>query len=81
MELGANIGLNLDAIKRVYPDVKTYGVEINKLAFKIGEKNINIIINLFWVLTAKKIWFSLFCWSFNSPKPNHLNAFIINFIH
>ena len=47
LELGANVGLNLDAIKRVYPDVKTYGVEINKLAYNIGKKNINFLTNLF----------------------------------
>ena len=38
LELGANIGFNLDAIKKIYPDVKTYGVEINKSAFNIGKK-------------------------------------------
>jgi len=35
IELGANIGLNLDAIKKIYPNSKTYGVEINRNAFNI----------------------------------------------
>ena len=38
IELGANIGLNLDAIKKIYPNSKTYGVEINYNAFKILKK-------------------------------------------
>jgi len=32
MEFGANIGLNLDALKRLYPDQKQYAVEINPSA-------------------------------------------------
>ena len=38
LELGANVGLNLDAIKKFYPNIKTYGVEINKNACAIGKK-------------------------------------------
>ena len=38
IELGSNIGLNLDALKKIYPECKTYGVEINKDAFKILSK-------------------------------------------
>tara|TARA_X000000368_G_scaffold406338_1_gene384463 strand:+ start:325 stop:930 length:606 start_codon:yes stop_codon:yes gene_type:complete len=38
IELGSNIGLNLDALKKIYPECKTYGVEINKDAFKILKK-------------------------------------------
>jgi pseudaminic acid biosynthesis-associated methylase len=35
IELGANIGLNLDALKKIYTKCETYGIEINKDAFKI----------------------------------------------
>ena len=38
IELGSNIGLNLDALKKINPECKTYGVEINKDAFKILSK-------------------------------------------
>jgi spore coat polysaccharide biosynthesis protein SpsF len=38
LELGANVGYNLDAIKTIYPNTKTYGVEINKKAYLIGKK-------------------------------------------
>lgn len=38
VELGPNIGLNLDGLKRVYPEIKTFGVEINKKAFNILKK-------------------------------------------
>lgn len=38
IELGANIGLNLDTVKKIYHKSKTLGVEINYNAFKILEK-------------------------------------------
>lgn len=38
IELGSNIGLNLDAIKKIYPRIKTFGVEINNHAFNILKK-------------------------------------------
>jgi len=36
LELGCNVGLNLNAIKRLRPDVRLYGVEINKNAANIA---------------------------------------------
>ena len=38
LELGANVGINLDALKKVYPKAKMHGVEINKAACDIGKK-------------------------------------------
>tara|TARA_B100002019_G_scaffold129130_1_gene111083 strand:+ start:1662 stop:2267 length:606 start_codon:yes stop_codon:yes gene_type:complete len=38
IELGSNIGLNLDALKKIYPNCETFGVEINKDAFKVLKK-------------------------------------------
>jgi len=38
IELGSNIGLNLDTIKRIYPKIKTFGIEINDSAFNILKK-------------------------------------------
>ena len=38
LELGANIGLNLDALKKAFPSAKMYGVEINKTACDVGKK-------------------------------------------
>ena len=35
IELGANIGSNLDTIKKIYPKSKLFGVEINRNAFNI----------------------------------------------
>lgn len=43
IELGSNIGLNLDALKKIYPNCKTYGVEINKDAFNILKKKHNAV--------------------------------------
>lgn len=44
MEFGANIGANLVALKSLFPEITTYGVEINTFAFKkltkiLGKKN------------------------------------------
>ena len=38
IELGSNIGLNLDALKKIYTNCETFGVEINNDAFKILKK-------------------------------------------
>ncbi len=53
LEFGANIGLNLDAMKTLFPYQKQFGVEINEKASsilenKIGSKNVaNCSINNF----------------------------------
>tara|TARA_A100001015_G_scaffold40952_1_gene44804 strand:- start:644 stop:1264 length:621 start_codon:yes stop_codon:yes gene_type:complete len=44
LEFGANIGANLVALKSLFPNINTYGVEINNSAFKqltkvVGKKN------------------------------------------
>ena len=39
LEIGANIGLNLDAIKSIFPKSDTFGIEINEKAFSILTKN------------------------------------------
>jgi len=41
LELGANIGLNLDALKTLFPGINTSGVEINEKAYKILKKKHN----------------------------------------
>lgn len=38
IELGANIGINLDSLKCIFPRCKTFGIEINKKAFAILNK-------------------------------------------
>ena len=43
IELGSNIGLNLDALKKIYSNCQTFGVEINKDAFKILKKKHNSV--------------------------------------
>ena len=35
LEIGANIGLNLDAIKTLFPQAETFGVEINEKAYSV----------------------------------------------
>ena len=76
LELGANVGLNLDAIKRVYPDVKTYGVEINKLAYNIGKKKHKFYNKPILNFKSKKKY-DLVCsvGVLIHQNPKHLNAF------
>ncbi len=38
LEIGPNVGHNLDAAKQAFPYAKTFGVEINKKAYKILKK-------------------------------------------
>ena len=33
-EIGPNIGHNLNAVKNIYPNIETFGIEINKKAYK-----------------------------------------------
>lgn len=40
-EIGCNIGLNLQAIRKLYPKASISGVEINHKAYKICKKNFN----------------------------------------
>lgn len=76
LELGANVGLNLDAIKRVYPDIKTYGVEINKLAYNIGKKKHKFYNKPILNFKSKKKY-DLVCsvGVLIHQNPKHLNAF------
>ena len=61
LELGANVGLNLDAIKKIYPKVKTYGVEINKKAFNFGKKNHQYYHKSILMFKSKKKYDLVFC--------------------
>ena len=76
LELGANVGLNLDAIKRVYPDIKTYGVEINNLAYNIGKKKHKFYNKPILNFKSKKKY-DLVCsvGVLIHQNPKHLNAF------
>ena len=41
LEIGSNIGLNLIAIRNLFPSIETSGIEINPTAAEILKKNIN----------------------------------------
>lgn len=41
IELGANVGINLDTLKILYPGIETFGVEINAKAFAELDKKHN----------------------------------------
>ena len=38
LEIGCNVGYNLDALKKIYKNIELYGVEINRKAYKIVNK-------------------------------------------
>ena len=42
IELGCHVGYNLDALKKIYPNIQTYGVEINKKAYLICKKKTSV---------------------------------------
>jgi len=76
LELGANIGCNLDAIKKVYPHVKTYGVEINKKAFSIGRKKHIYYNRSVYDFNNKKKYDLVFCSGvLIHQDPKNLNSF------
>ena len=45
-EIGTNVGFNLDALKNIYPKIKTYG-ELNRKFTIYVKKNINVLISLY----------------------------------
>ena len=76
LELGANIGLNLDAIKKIYPNAKTYGVEINKSAYNVGKKNHNYYHKPILIFESKKKYDLVFCSGvLIHQNPKDLNNF------
>ena len=78
LELGANIGFNLDAIKKIYPDVKTYGVEINKSAFDIGKKKHTYYNKSILSFKSKKKYDLVFSFAvLIHQNPKHLNAYYV----
>ena len=54
IELGSNIGLNLDAVKNIYPLCKTLGIEINKKAYSTLKKKHKAINKSFLNFVTKK---------------------------
>ena len=54
IELGANVGINLDTLKILYPGLKTFGVEINTKAFSKLEKTIPHIMDQFTTFLQMK---------------------------
>jgi len=61
LELGANVGCNLDAIKKIFPNTKTFGVEINKKAFSIGKKKHVYFNKSVYDFRSKKKFDLVFC--------------------
>ena len=76
LELGANVGLNLDAIKKFYPNIKTYGVEINKNACAIGKKKHIYYNKSVYDFDNKKKYDLVFCSGvLIHQDPKYLNSF------
>ena len=76
LELGANVGYNLDVIKKIYPHTKTYGVEINKKAFLIGKKKHTYYNKSIYDFDNKKKYDLVFCSGvLIHQDPKNLNLF------
>lgn len=76
LELGANVGYNLDAIKKTYPHTKTYGVEINKKASAIGRKKHIYYNKSIYDFNNKKKYDLVFCSGvLIHQNPKYLNSF------
>ncbi len=74
IEFGSNVGLNLDTIKSLFPEVETFGIEINSKAHKIlkkKHKSENTSILDFRV--TKKYDLVLICGVLIHQNPNDLN--------
>lgn len=73
LELGANIGLNLDGLKSIYCDLDTFGVEINKKAFSIlKKKHKSINKSILDFDTKKKYDLVFICGVLIHQNPNDL---------
>jgi pseudaminic acid biosynthesis-associated methylase len=54
LEIGCNIGSNLDALQATYSDSKLYGLEINKKAFDLVKKKYNCFYGSILNLSIRK---------------------------
>lgn len=54
LELGCNKGQNLNALKLIYPKIKTYGIDINKNAYLICKKKHNCYLKSLITFDTKK---------------------------
>ena len=73
IEFGCNVGLNLDVLKIINPNIETFGIEINKKAFDILKKKHNCentsILNF---KLKKKYDLALICGVLIHQNPNDL---------
>ena len=49
VEFGSNVGINLDALKELYPELNSFGIEINKIHKKSFVTKEETMADLFFV--------------------------------
>ena len=82
LELGCNVGYNLDALKKIFKKIKLYGVEINKLAFDIANKKYNCFNKSILDYKSKKKYDLVFTAGvLIHQNPKYLNKIYKRFIH
>ena len=54
LEIGCNIGLNLHTLQKIFPKARLYGVEINKSAYQIANKNFQCFNKSIYNFNSKK---------------------------
>jgi pseudaminic acid biosynthesis-associated methylase len=74
-EIGTNVGLNLDSLKKIKSKIKTYGVELNTYAFKKCLKKGHQVSNesIFNLKIKKKFDLVFTCGVLIHINPNRLN--------
>lgn len=76
IEFGSNVGINLDALKELYPELKTYGIEINKKAFEIMiKKHDGFQGSVYEFSSNKKYDLTLSAGVLIHQNPNKLESF------
>lgn len=76
IELGANIGINLDALSLLYPGIGTFGVEINSKAHSLLSEKHEAFLGSVYKFNSSKTYGLSFCAGvLIHQSPNLLPAF------
>jgi len=76
LEFGSNVGVNLDALKELYPELNTFGVEINTNAYNIlKEKHDAFLGSVYEFKSNKKFDLTLSAGVLIHQNPNKLKYF------
>jgi len=79
IEFGSNVGINLDALKELYPELNSFGIEINKKSFEIMiKKHDGFHGSVYEFSSNKKYDLTLSAGVLIHQNPNKLKSFYKN---